>query len=215
MARERKLNLSNSQISLLKNNANNNSNETAKKFCMVILDYYYGYSVEEIMDLYEISRRTLYSYVNKWNTGRGVSFIRKLERKRITNISKLQTYSLKIANEFYVAPFKTFKEATLRIEQLTGIKRSETQIRTFLRKTLRFRKNREEGYYTHYKPDKRLLNELKISSLDIFKDDIINFFDKNPTEEIYIAVNRICREYPILDIYRDDLKIFFKKNCGL
>lgn len=215
MSRERKIDLSDKQILLLKNEADNNLSETARIFCLVILDYFYGYSVEEITNLYEISRRTLYFYIKKWKSGSGVSFIHKLERKRITNISKLQTFSLEIANEFYKVPFKTFKEATSRIEQLTGIKRSETQIRTFLRKKLRFIKDKKLGYYVHNKLHKTIVSELKISSLDIFKDDIINFFDKNPTEEIYIATNRICRSYPILEMYKDELKQFFKKNCGL
>jgi transposase len=58
-----------------------------------------------------------------------------------TNKSELESYKILIEESFNKEPAHSIKEAQQRIEKLTGLKRSHTQIRVFFRKIgMRFRK---------------------------------------------------------------------------
>ena len=85
----------------------------------------------QITKLAGISPNTLINYLRMFNEG-GVENLRKINFYRPT--SKLDLFTDTIEAYFKEHPPATIKEAMSKIEELTGIKRSETQVRNFITK---------------------------------------------------------------------------------
>ncbi len=87
-------------------------------------------SNEKILQLASISRATLFRYYNDFREGG----IEKLEQINFHQPkSRLEKYTSSLEAYFLEHPPATVKEAADEIARLTGIKRSETQVRRFLR----------------------------------------------------------------------------------
>jgi len=89
------------------------------------------YRHQEICKVCKISRPTLTQYLTEYNEG-GVETFKTLKWRG--QPSKLNDFITVIDPDFEKNPPKTINEAQDRIEKLTGIKRSPTQIRLFLKK---------------------------------------------------------------------------------
>ncbi len=87
-------------------------------------------SNEKILQLASISRATLFRYYNDFREG-GIEKLKQLDFHRPK--SKLEEYTSSLEAYFLEHPPATVKEAAEEIARLTGIKRSETQVRRFLR----------------------------------------------------------------------------------
>ncbi len=97
----------------------------------VVWLYSWGKSNREIALLTNLSENTVRRYIKDYHQG-GIDKLKK------TNFyqpkSELNNYQQTLEKYFQENPPMSFKEAGAKIEELTGIKRSETQIGKFLKK---------------------------------------------------------------------------------
>lgn len=90
-----------------------------------------GFSHQEIGRIVRISQTTLREYLCLYETG-GIEALKQLNFNRPQ--SNLDDYQEQLHQEFEERPPATTGEAADRIEQLTGLRRSPTQINKFLKK---------------------------------------------------------------------------------
>jgi transposase len=91
---------------------------------------YKGLSNSQICEVEGICNNTLLSFFKQYNEG-GLERLR--EMKFFRPQSEMEAYSGKIEQYFEENPPASIGEAVAKIEKLTGIKRSETQVRKFLK----------------------------------------------------------------------------------
>jgi transposase len=97
-----------------------------------------GVAHGEICRLCNISRPTLVKYLHSYQAN-GIDGLKRW--KYAGRPSELATYSSSLEEHFKHHPPATSTQAVEEIERLTGIKRSPTQIREFMRRVgMRFRK---------------------------------------------------------------------------
>ena len=89
-----------------------------------------GYSHQEIGRVMRISQNSLRSYLEAYQAG-GIEGLKQLNFYHPT--SELNDHQETLEAEFKANPPKTINEAIERIEKLTGIRRSPTQVRKFLK----------------------------------------------------------------------------------
>ena len=108
--------------------------ENHRKTCLKNFVLYlksYGYPHNEICKLAQITKPTLTEYLTEYQEKGIDSFkIKKWKGQP----SKLNYYKDIIDKDFEINPPKSINEAQYRIEKLTGIKRSPTQIQIFIKK---------------------------------------------------------------------------------
>ena len=90
-----------------------------------------GVDDKTILRLASISRATLFRYYNDYREG-GAEKLKEVNFHQPK--SKLEEYRSSLEEHFLKNPPATVKQARDEIEKLTGIKRSETQVRRFLHK---------------------------------------------------------------------------------
>jgi len=91
-----------------------------------------GHSHAVICRIADICEATLCSYLRDYQEG-GIEQLKRINFYRPQ--SKLKAYQTTIKDYFQDHPPATIKEAMAKIEELTGIKRSDTQVRHFLKGT--------------------------------------------------------------------------------
>jgi transposase len=91
----------------------------------------FGLEHQEICKICRISKTTLTTYLRQYQVG-------GLEKLKETNYagqpSKLQEHEMTLTEYFEKHPPQTSAEAMAAIEKLTGLKRSPTQVRAFMRR---------------------------------------------------------------------------------
>lgn len=92
-----------------------------------------GYQHQEIGQIMQISQKTLRDYLRMYQAG-GIEKLKSLEFYQPQ--SELLEYLDELKAEFKTRSPKTINEAVKRIEDLTGIRRSPTQVRKFLKEDL-------------------------------------------------------------------------------
>ncbi len=92
-----------------------------------------GCQHQEIGRIMQIDQKTLRSYLMMYQDG-GIEALKVLKFHQ--PVSELEEHWEKIKGEFEDKPPKSINEAIERIEKLTGIRRSPTQVREFLSKQL-------------------------------------------------------------------------------
>lgn len=90
-----------------------------------------GYSHQEIGRNLRISQKTFRGYLRTYQAG-GIEALKKVSFRQPT--SALDEHRDTLEAEFKKRPAKSINEAAERIDKLTGIRRSPTQIRQFLKK---------------------------------------------------------------------------------
>lgn len=90
-----------------------------------------GLAHQDIRMLCHISKTTLTKYIRQYKKG-GVEELKKLEYKG--QISELNQYGRQVEEYFKKYPASSVAEASDAIEKITGIKRSPTQIREFMKR---------------------------------------------------------------------------------
>ena len=97
-----------------------------------------GEAHKKIAKLAGVSINIVTSYLKEYQVG-GIEKLKEINF--YTPESELKKYTLTIESYFKDHPPSTIKEAMQKIEELTGLKRSETQIRKFLKSIgLKYRK---------------------------------------------------------------------------
>jgi transposase len=92
-----------------------------------------GLQHQEIGRIVQIDQKTLRSYLMMYQEG-GIEALKVLKFHQ--PVSALEEHSEKLKAEFAERPPQSINEAVERIEELTGIRRSPTQVRQFLKETL-------------------------------------------------------------------------------
>jgi transposase len=92
-----------------------------------------GYPHQEIGEIMQISQKTLRGYLRRYQEG-GMDALKSMNfyQPKSTLVAHLEI----LKAEFKTRPPKTINEAVKRIEDLTGIRRSPTQVRKFLTEDL-------------------------------------------------------------------------------
>lgn len=103
----------------------------AKDKARVILLKSQGENINTIKKKTKLSKRTIINYCEQYINAKpkGMFF-----HSYKYNKSELNKFSEQIKNEFDLRPPLSYKDATIRIEKITGLKRSETQVRNYLNK---------------------------------------------------------------------------------
>jgi len=96
-----------------------------------------GYQHQEIGQVAQISQKTLRSYLRMYEEG-GIEALKSLNFYQPK--SELVEHIDVLEEEFKARPPKTINEAVKRIEDLTGIRRSPTQVRKFLAEDLEIKR---------------------------------------------------------------------------
>lgn len=126
-----------------------------------------GFSHSEIYKLCRISKPTLVSYLKDFKTG-GFDSFQILNWKG--QKTKLYEYKDRIESDFNANPPRSILEARERIEKLTGISRSPTQIQDFLKSKLNYRYLKVGSLPGNGKDD----DEEKENERDDFKKNNLN-----------------------------------------
>ena len=90
-----------------------------------------GFSHQEIGRIVRLSQPTVRRYLRMYQDG-GLERLKELNFYR--PVSELDAYREKLKAEFEANPVKTINEAVKRIEELTGLRRSPTQVREFIKR---------------------------------------------------------------------------------
>ena len=145
------------------------------------------YSVEAITTKTNLKKRTVYNYLKKYKEVNGSMYnYLKSEYPK----SDLFDFEKEIRKEFEIRPIKTYEEAALRIEAITGIKRSIPQIIEFLDQL---------GIYTKYKRNIDYMNARRLKSKTILMElednltEIIRYFSENIPKNYDIATKELQR----------------------
>lgn len=92
---------------------------------------YRGYENQAIADILEVSRNTIGNYLTIYDQ-RGFDGLKELNYQG--PVSKLDKHQPRVEASFRQAPPRSVKEAGIRIKKLTGVKRSATRVRAFLKR---------------------------------------------------------------------------------
>jgi transposase len=90
-----------------------------------------GENATRIAEILDLNRKTTQACLNAYREG-GLSAVYEYEKHK--RESELDAHSELLEKEFEQHPPQSIIEASDRIEKLTGIKRSPTQVRAFLKK---------------------------------------------------------------------------------
>ncbi len=88
---------------------------------------------DEIARIANVSPNTMRNYFELYQEG-GVEKLKELNYYHPKSV--MQTHIVSLEKHFQEHPPSTIKQAQSEIEELTGIKRSETQVRMFIKKKL-------------------------------------------------------------------------------
>ncbi len=117
-----------------------------------------------ICDICKVSKPTLATYLKDYATG-GIDSLKQIKYKGkrnllLENVSSIEEY-------FHENPPRTLKEACAKIEEITGIKRSLTQIWEFL-KRINFRRRKVRAI-----PGKALTSEKQQEQEDFVREELL------------------------------------------
>lgn len=110
-----------------------NSHPLVRKRCEAVYLKALGYPHQEIGHIVRISQPTLRGYLKTYQKG-GLGKLKELNFYRPS--SELDEYRDMLREEFEDNPPATINQAVERIEQLTGLRRSPTQVGQFMKKNL-------------------------------------------------------------------------------
>ena len=116
---------------LLYSNILNESHSKTRLKSLVVYLKSFGIKHKEICQICRITKPTLTEYLTEFKEN-GIDSFKSLKWKG--QPSKLNDYKEMIDQAFEKEPPQSINEALDRIERMTGIKRSPTQIRMFLKK---------------------------------------------------------------------------------
>lgn len=109
-----------------------------KRLTAILMKATTNYSHQQIAQIADISLNSVTNYIRLWNE-EGYEGLKKVGYG--TNQSKLETHSESLLAYFEANPPHTANEAVHRIKELTGIQRSPTQVRNWMKRHgLKYRK---------------------------------------------------------------------------
>lgn len=169
-----------------------------QNICRALLMYNDGKDINQIIEETGISKRSFFNYKRKYS--KDPYFM--LRERESPNNSILEKYVNQISDDFKQTHIKTYKQAQKRIEEITGIKRSETQIRNFLIKT-GFKKNKN-GNYNQRPSKKTIIFNIKNTCLYTKRNEVEKYIDELMPSSPTIMVNKLKERYCELRIFSND-----------
>ena len=155
-----KINIPESDIPLLRHQKYNHPHPRVMLKMEVVLLKALGYSNDDICKIADVCGNTMREYLKEYEAG-GIARLKEVNFYK--PCSELKAHAGSIENYFREHPPSSIPQAVSVIQELTGIKRGETQVRKFL-KSLGFR---------HIKacsvPSKALTEEKKTNSGNFWK----------------------------------------------
>ena len=149
MKKHFKLNANEKKI--LRKTAFNHLDPYVQRKCYAILFMSFLLSASLVGLILGLTPTTIRNYWKKYKTG-GIEALKKTENQN--NKSALTPYANSIEREFNERPPSSIVEATARIEEMTGVKRSLKTVRLFLKK-MKFRYRKVAGIPSKADPDKQ------------------------------------------------------------
>ena len=163
--------------------------------CEIIYYYNYYMDVNKIIEELGICRKTIFNHIKRYRKNKYYMFDNK-------NSSELNKYKDEISKNFKDNPVKSFREAAVRIKDITGIKRSLPQIYKFLSKEDNYYAKNKDGYYTkNGEPNTKRKNTFLYQHLE----EIGTYIEQNPSADEEIVINRIKNKFP--EIKEEDYEI--------
>jgi transposase len=138
-----------------------------------------GISNEQICQITNICGNTLREYIKQYNEG-GIERIKEVNFYRPS--SELKEFSKSIEDYFTDNPPVSILQASAKIEEITGIKRGETQTRKYL-KSLNFRYIK-----TNSVPAKALTEEKKTNKENFWKKNSPPNYRKQKKENVWFIL---------------------------
>lgn len=176
-------------------NKNDRYDSSIVKACEII--YYYNYYMDInkiIKDLY-VCRKTIFNHIKQYREDKYYMF-------KLKNSSELNKYKDEIKKNFKDNPVRSFREAAVRIKDITGTKRSLPQIYNFLSKENNYYIKNNDGYYTkNGEPNTKRKNTYLYQHLE----EIGNYIEQNQSADEEIVINRIKNKFP--EIKEEDNEI--------
>lgn len=174
--------------------------ERTKTICKVLLKYDECLDIEQVIKETGVSRRTIFYYRKQFIKN---NFFMLQEETKPTNFSILKDYESVISENFRNQPVKTYKQAQARIEEITGIKRSETQIRNFLIR-YNFKKDKKGNYN---QPSKKVVIDRNIKNTCLYtrRNEVEKYIDELMPSSPTIMVNKLKERYCELRIFNNDI----------
>lgn len=161
----------------------NKSNKKAVKKIDVILLRNSNHSIEEIAKETNLKVRTVYNYIQLYKNNNFYDFVYSKYVK-----SELVQFKSQILKEFHDNPVRSYREARDRIEKLTGIKRSITQVKKFLNSNHIYSvKKRRFNYIAR----RKLKAKIQKADLEKYAPEIVKYFEKHPCDNYNIAIKVI------------------------
>lgn len=162
------------------------NNSKAKLKAKVILLRAQRKSIAYIMNETKLCKRTIINYTNQYiNSTNKMMFFYYKGNLNQSELSK----NKELCNEFIKHPPLTYKEATQRIEHLTGIKRSQTQVRNYLNKHNIYTKNTRAKI--KYGLRQKIEYKTRLYLEELKSEEICNEFTKRPPITYKEAAQRI------------------------
>lgn len=177
--------------------------------CEVILNYDKFLNIEELMEYIGCCRKTIFNYIKEYKKNKNF-MIDRLNNRLYK--SELDSYKIEIFKHIN-NKVKTLEEAKKIIKKITKLERSVVQIRVFLNK-YGFYKNKK-GYYSSKDINKIIKdteNKKRISTLNSYKKEIIEFLDKELPTDLDVAINKIRRQFPNIEFNDIEIHDFLKDN---
>lgn len=185
---------------------NSSKTSKAKLKAKVILLKAKGQSISNIMSETKLSKRTIINYVNQYLAATNKAYF--IHSKGKVNKSELSNYS-NLTEEFIKRPPLTYKEATERVFAITGLRRSETQIRNYLNKKGIYTKHtRAKITYLHRQ---RICYKTRLYLEELNSEVICKEFKLNPPLTYKEAAKRIT-SLTGLKINELQTKLLLNKN---
>ena len=163
-------------------NKSKNRQKAVKKIDVILLRNSH-HSIEEIAKETNLKVRTVYNYIQLYKNNNFYDFVYTKYVK-----SDLVQFKSIILEEFHNNPPRSYREARDRIEKLTGIKRSITQVKKFLNNNHVYSARTKKILY-----ERRIKLKAKIQKIDLEKyaPEIVKYFEKHPCDNYDIGIKVI------------------------
>lgn len=198
------LNIDDKERKRLYNIINNTKNHDISiiRPCKVIYCYDKYMNINDIIEETNVSRKSIFTYLKKYRKDKYFMF------KNRKNSSRLDEYKDIIRNNFKNNPVHSYREATKRIKEITGIEISSTQVYYFLNNPgNNYKKNKNGNYTKNGEANTKIENTYLYQHLE----EIGNYIDNNPSGEKRVIINRIRNKFPEIK-EKDDVILEALKN---
>lgn len=176
-------------------NKNDRYDSSIVTACLIIYYYNYYMDINKIIEELGVCRKTIFNHIKQYREDKYYMF-------KIKNTTELNKYRNDIRKNFKDNPVRSYREAVIRIESITGVKRSLPQVYNFLSQDDNYYFKNNDGNYTKSgEPNTKRKNTYLYQHLE----KIGNYIEQNPSADEEVVINRIKNKFP--EIKEEDYEI--------